>query len=628
MTNTDKVSVNHSPRASDRIEPTRPTTRELAIPKLTRLAGGLGLDHVLNDAVRVLDLLTGEWTDQPASGLPRWSSDITDDGTPFEFSVAFSPKGPELRLLVETHSNPHTARASWEAGLALNERLLEEYDVDLSRFDRIAHLFAPLPSIPTRFTIWHAAVLRASGKPAFKVYLNPHVVGRTGARALVERAVRELRLPHAARFLTEFVPDSFDAAYFSVDLGDELGARTKIYLADAWANQDSICDFADRAGLARRGELRDLLRRLTRDVEPHDGRPIQLCLAFRDGDPSPDLTVHVPVRSYVESDEQALARACDLLDPPSRSLLRRGVEQMAQRSLDAGRSLVTYAALRRTQGTLGVTVYLSPELYSIAAPRSLPVGSVPAHSFIRELGDVRRTQNDTLQFGNVLSLIDEHRRRLAQHPFIAHVARDGSEAHAREIARRMAFFVMGFQDVLRLVSELTTDPALVDFVRGHQREDQGHDAWYLHDIACLGVECDLRDVFSADLQQARDTIYTQVSDVIRSTDDRSRVAVVLALEAAGAEYFEAMIGFLERLGMGNHLRYFARSHQHVEQAHEVFETEKTAQLAALSITQTAFEEAVAVVDRTFETMEDLGTDLLTHMSQPPHRSLRHGKLAS
>jgi hypothetical protein len=135
-------------------------------------------------------------------------------------------------------------------------------------------------------------------------------------------------------------------------------------------------------------------------------------------------------------------------------------------------------------------------------------------------------------------------------------------------------------------------------------------------------------VFSADLRQARDTIYTQVSDVIRSTDDRSRVAVVLALEAAGAEYFEAMIGFLERLGMGNHLRYFARSHQQVEQAHEVFETEKTAQLAALSITQTAFEEATAVVDRTFETMDNLGTDLLQHMNQRSRRSVRHDKLAS
>jgi hypothetical protein len=130
----------------------------------------------------------------------------------------------------------------------------------------------------------------------------------------------------------------------------------------------------------------------------------------------------------------------------------------------------------------------------------------------------------------------------------------------------------------------------------------------------MGVDCGLEDVFSDDLRRARNVVYAQIADVLRSTEDASRLAIVLSLEAAGAEFFQAIISFLERIGRSGNLLYFARSHQQVEQNHEIFEHDKSDFLRSLVLSPQAFEEANLVVERTFQTMTDLFDDVLEHIA--------------
>jgi hypothetical protein len=173
----------------------------------------------------------------------------------------------------------------------------------------------------------------------------------------------------------------------------------------------------------------------------------------------------------------------------------------------------------------------------------------------------------------------------------------------------MAFFVMCFQDVLRLAHSRSTDPQIVALARTHALEDKGHDQWYLRDVERLGSECSVHALFSEDREVIRDVAYGQIADVIKASHDCTRLAVALSLEVIGAEFFEKTIGFLERVGRAHGLEYFARRHQQIEQGHGVFEDDVQRQLEAIPVPDDSMVEVLAAVHRTFDGMELLADDL-------------------
>lgn len=601
-----------------------PTLADLAAPKLRGLAQGLGLEHLEVPASELLEVLTCGWLNAPALATPPWPNDITDDGTPFEFSVAFDSGRPKLRLLAEAQGPDLTPTSSWEAGLALNERLKELYGADFSRFDRISELFAPDASSRTRFSLWHAAVLDASGKVDLKVYLNPQIAGASRAWALIDLALLRLEMPQVYRFLDTHIEAEAQPVYLSLDLSRHASARFKIYVAHSNPTAAGIDESLVRAGLIRPGQAAGPIELLSGGAEPSTSRPLLVCYAFSAAQQGAEATVHVPLRSFVENDAEALERACRLLGDERGALLRRGVEAMAGRSLEQGRSLLTYVSFRPREGDPRVTAYLSPELYSIAAPRASSVPpqeneatTTPRHSMIRDL--VRTIPASESQgkgtFAAVTDAIRRERERLAQHPFFVRLTRGGSLRDAQIVAERIPFFVMGFQDVLRLVYDTTREPELRELARQHALEDSGHDQWFLHDLERLGVTCDVKRLFSAESSAVRDVIYGQVADVLRSEDDRARLAIVLSLEAAGAEFFERMIGLVERLDRERELRYFARKHQRVEQNHDVFEAESQQRIESIPLLPGSLPELLAVVERTFRGVHTLADDVLRELAR-------------
>jgi hypothetical protein len=148
----------------------------------------------------VLDELCGEWPEWEAAYDPEWPSDITDDGSPFELSIELGGDEPLVRMLIEPQTRPREgeswAMSSWRAGLAATERL-RALGADLSRYEAIRDLYAPLPSIGVRFSVWHACTLGSGHPRDFKVYLNPQVVGSEAAPLLVARTMSELGLETA-----------------------------------------------------------------------------------------------------------------------------------------------------------------------------------------------------------------------------------------------------------------------------------------------------------------------------------------------------------------------------------------------------------------------------------------------
>jgi hypothetical protein len=226
----------------------------------------------------------------------------------------------------------------------------------------------------------------------------------------------------------------------------------------------------------------------------------------------------------------------------------------------------------------------------------------------------------------VLSAIEQHREAISTHPFLTYLrSESGTLQDVQCIAGRIAFFVMCFQDVLRLVHSTTADPVLKRLAKVHQSEDSGHDNWYLHDLERFGISVDLRDLFSAQTALTRDVAYTQISDVLRATDDASRLGVVLALEAAGAEFFQGIIDFIERQKRVAGLLYFARRHQRIEQSHDMFKGDAQDELTSISVSPGALAEILAVVERTFETMTRLADDLLQQLQHRASMSSTDGQ---
>jgi DMATS type aromatic prenyltransferase len=590
-----------------------PTLGDLTMFKLARLCEGLNCTRLADQAGRFMDLVCGGWSQLPAKARPYWPSDITDDGTPIEFSVACEAGRVELRLLAEPQRLPGTLLSNWDEGLSVNQRLLTEHGATLDRFDRVRDIFAPCASDAARFALWHAAVL-GQGGPGFKAYLNPRIKGASNAPDLVENALRALALPDAWKFLRHHQLPPGQFVYFSLDLLAAEQARVKVYAAYELSDVEALAGCLERSGLVAKQQMMEWTTSLAGTTPALDDRGIQICYSFRSRLDKPEMTLYVPVRNHCANDAMALESAMQFMPPASRETVTTAVRSMAGRELDAGRGLITYVALRPAPSGLRTTLYLSPEVYSIAAPR--PASSAPRgarrHSGIRQL--IPGQLHESMPFGEVMKIVEARRASLAVHPLLTWLrSYEGSLTDVQRIAARVAFFVMSFQDVLRLVRVRTSDPFLSGLAADHEQEDLGHDRWYLQDLERLGVKVTLRDLFSKEASAVRDIAYTQISDVLGSRSDCSRLGVVLALEAAGAEFFESMIRFVERQNRSNGLSYFARRHQRVEQSHEILADEAQQRLATMPVPVSEVSEVLAVVDRTFSTMVSLADHLSSEL---------------
>jgi hypothetical protein len=216
---------------------------------------------------------------------------------------------------------------------------------------------------------------------------------------------------------------------------------------------------------------------------------------------------------------------------------------------------------------------------------------------------------EPVTMADVERVIEHHRAALVQHPFLLRLEGEGTLEQFRRMLPRLAFFALVFQDVLRLAREHCSEPELRAIAARHELEDKGHDHWYLDDLARLEIPLDVRWLFSAEHSLARDVAYRLVSEVLRATDDRSRLSVMLSLEAIGREFFTRVPGFAARAGTTEGLTYFAIHHLDVEKSHDVFGGQGKNQLAAIDVPDRGVLEILAAIEHTFDAMAQLADDL-------------------
>lgn len=185
----------------------------------------------------------------------------------------------------------------------------------------------------------------------------------------------------------------------------------------------------------------------------------------------------------------------------------------------------------------------------------------------------------------------------ARHPFFDRLEAEPTEGPAFVFAPALMFWIMGFQDVLRLNEQFASDARVKRFAAQHREEDSDHWSWFLDDLTTLGVtNRDVTFLFGPGHRATRDATYSIMSEVYRVADDRLRVPLILSLESTAHVFFTRVARYAQRLGLRDQLRFFGDQHLEAEESHD-FHTEEAEKIDDMPLPDDLRIEGAMMVER-------------------------------
>lgn len=204
----------------------------------------------------------------------------------------------------------------------------------------------------------------------------------------------------------------------------------------------------------------------------------------------------------------------------------------------------------------------------------------------------------------VQAYIDGKQKEFANHPFFDVLSRMKSLKEFDYFVPELTFWVMSFQDVLRLNEERITDPKLKVIARHHRMEDAGHELWFLHDRSYLShnesTDVDIRWLFGKDTRPMRDPAYALLAEIYKSESEWLNIALLFVVESSGHVFFEKVADQVDKTGEEHKLKYFCRSHLDVELSHGLFEVDEEHTLYAAPLPEKIRHDAIQLVDRCYD----------------------------
>ncbi len=353
----------------------RSSLAELGSEQLAALARVTEMTAELPRMKSVFIELLGESAKRPAFS-PAYPSDVVDDHTPYELSVALGGERPEVRLLVESCDGDPSLAGRWRAARRAGEWLRTEHGVCLDRLERIADLFEPRTEHGL-FALWHAIVFRRDAAPEAKAYLDLRARGAALAPAVLEEALHRLGLdaayPRLMREACHRGTQLDELVYFSLDLADHERARVKVYFRHHQAHAADLDQVIGRRGGIEPGEVAAFCATVLGHEGPYLARPPVSCWSFSQGTEPSGATLYAPIAYYVRDDAEAHARIQRWIGGQAMDVDQydRCAAAFARRPLDAGVGMHSYVSFKRDAGRPKLTCYLAPEAYETFAPGSL-----------------------------------------------------------------------------------------------------------------------------------------------------------------------------------------------------------------------------------------------------------------
>ncbi|WP_344869080.1 tryptophan dimethylallyltransferase family protein [Amycolatopsis ultiminotia] len=347
--------------------------------QLDRLCRAVGFDPAERRHLDLLRGLLGTAGEASVFEPPRVASNVADDTSPIEFSVAFDADGEcVVRLLGEAVGDPGPRD--------FLDRVAAEYGLVTDRLDAVADLFLPHEERRGPFTLWYSLIFRPGAAPRLKVYLNPQISGSTMADSLVSEGLRRLNIAEAFDPVIEYAlrrGDLDNFAFFALDLDDSPLSRVKVYVSHEAAESEDAERAAELVPGTDPALIREFLALLGGRKGPFDGRPLVSSYSFVEGSghrPA-NYSLYLPIRSYVPDDEVARARVQAILAQFNfdGTTLDKAIAAVSDRSLRDGVGLIAHVSLRMGEFGSGITVYLSSEAYQVLPPRKRPaLSALPA----------------------------------------------------------------------------------------------------------------------------------------------------------------------------------------------------------------------------------------------------------
>jgi hypothetical protein len=192
---------------------------------------------------------------------------------------------------------------------------------------------------------------------------------------------------------------------------------------------------------------------------------------------------------------------------------------------------------------------------------------------------------------------------LAHHPFLQQLARALPIEQVGRFVPQVAFFVMAFQDLNRIIAQQASAPRLRALLQRHSEEEVGHDGWFLRDLQLIaGGPPSIEVLFGEQHLPTRLATYSLVSEALRAAGDVERLCFMLTLEATSDVCFGAAQTYFQGTGMADRLTFFAGPHLQAEKEHSVWDDEMQAILMSLQLDDALLESARGVIDRTYAAM--------------------------
>ncbi len=216
----------------------------------------------------------------------------------------------------------------------------------------------------------------------------------------------------------------------------------------------------------------------------------------------------------------------------------------------------------------------------------------------------------------VREYLEQKQIKFREHTFFKKLFADRAPENLANFGQKMTFWVMCFQDVLRLNTAHITHPLLYQVARTHQLEDAGHEKWFLNDLNRLGCGApNLQSLYSLESAPIRCASYALVSEVFRANNDFERIALLLSLESTAQVFFEHITEFSESVGYSSFLEYFSNHHLDAEENHESFNQEMEAQIDNLQLTPEEQKGVFELIDRVFASFTTMFDELQDTLQQ-------------
>ncbi|WP_234426698.1 tryptophan dimethylallyltransferase family protein [Streptomyces niger] len=357
---------------ADSRTPSGMTFLDYGVSTLARLLDSTGMD--VEQGTKVLRGMLTPWGEKQIGERPHWHSDVCADGSPIEFSAAFSRACRQIRVLVEALPARPGTPAAQESAIELTRVLIQEFGADGDRLAKIADLFLPQEN-PRGFAMMHAVVLAPNRQPEFKVYLNPNANDSMTDVERTQEAMERMGFGKAWTAVVDYADRGFDLdriVYVSLDLTDGPESRVKVYFRHYDATPEDLDARMEISAQHETGLLAEFCREVTGKSGAVRSQPLvsNLTFATAGGHLPVSATLYVPLWVHAESDRTVRNRISSVMtdlglpDSDYRALL----DHVARRPLPDGRGIHTYASARVQHGRPRVTTYWSSELYDRYPP--------------------------------------------------------------------------------------------------------------------------------------------------------------------------------------------------------------------------------------------------------------------